>query len=67
MKNKDMIKLSFESVAENKQELIKELKDLIWRLDVNLPIKSDWLKLNYGERHTRLVNIKEFFKCHLGW
>ena len=55
-------------MAANKKEVVAELKHVAWQLEHGLDLTSDWVKLNFGERHVKFegydkvkVNVKEFF------
>lgn len=61
-----MLQLNIESVAMNKKELAKELKDIAWQLEHGVDPNQRRVKLNYGHRYVEIkdltVNPKEVLK-----
>lgn len=68
-----MIRFSFETVAENKQEIRREIAHLLWQIDHTWPLQLDltdekwakskvdegWLKLNGGLRRQSIQKIEK--------
>jgi len=54
---KNFYRLTFESFSENRKEIVKELKDVIWRLEHGLTPNSSVVKLNFGKRKEKLEEL----------
>lgn len=56
-KTTKMIQLNIQSVAMNSNELIKELKHIIWKLEHSMNPNNRVVKINYGHQYVEIVEL----------